>query len=195
MKNNMIKGLLYLFINSVIIMISYVSNFQFLPIIGLVYQILGINQLIKGTESNIDFRLARWGIIGSFIAILFTSIYTAQTLMPLIDMNTSPEQIALILEDNFGIIIMILISGIISSTVNFFVLQGLELYTVEDVSLSTKFRVMKFVVVGGIVISLLANLIPILEIVAVALAVFTILSSAFLYWKTRMNLIKKASDL
>lgn len=194
MTETMNKGLLYLMMSLVITLLFNIFPFEFLPIFGLLFQIMGINQLIRGSESKTDFKLARWGIIGSFAAIIFTSFYTAQLIMPYLDQELAAEEIVTILADNSGVFIMIIVSGIISSSVEFFTLQGLETYTEENQSLSNQFSIMKKVVIAGVIFSLLSNFISIFQILTLGLSIGTMMVTFYLYWQTRKKFVPSLSE-
>lgn len=186
-KNLIATGLLFLLIDVGFVFASQILSIQNLALISFVFMILGINKLIKGSLRKTDFKLARWSILISVVAIIFSVFYTIQVVQPLIFDHSIEEIVDLIMNDT-SVVLMLLISANLVSAVTFFIMQGLEELAkieLDNPKLAKMYKGIKYLVVVGVGLSLLTYVSSMFEPVVFTFGLLFPFIQVYLFWTTR----------
>lgn len=163
-------------------------NIPILGIAAFVFQVMGINRLIKGAQDIFDFKLARWAIVATFAAAFLLAGYLTNLMM------NNPEMDPLtLLDSNKGVYMIVLIMAMISDSVFYFVFSGLSTYSLnvlEDEKLSETYNKIKLAIIATLILSIVSLVLPQLDrltyVVAISLRVFYL----YVLWGTRNKILQ-----
>ena len=162
-------------------------NIPILGIAAFVFQVMGINRLIKGAQDIFDFKLARWAIVATFAAAFLLAGYLTNLMM------NNPEMDPLtLLDSNKGVYMIVLIMAMISDSVFYFVFSGLSIYSLnvlEDEKLSETYNKIKLAIIATLLLSVISIFVPQLDsvsyVIVIALRVFYLVT----LWGTRTKIL------
>lgn len=162
-------------------------NIPILGIAAFVFQVMGINRLIKGAQDIFDFKLARWAIVATFAAAFLLAGYLTNLMM------NNPEMDPLtLLDSNKGVYMIVLIMVMISDSVFYFVFSGLSIYSLnvlEDEKLSETYNKIKLAIIATLLLSVISIFVPQLDsvsyVIVIALRVFYLVT----LWGTRTKIL------
>ena len=162
-------------------------NIPILGIAAFVFQVMGINRLIKGAQDIFDFKLARWAIVATFAAAFLLAGYLTNLMM------NNPEMDPLtLLDSNKAVYMIVLIMVMISDSVFYFVFSGLSIYSLnvlEDEKLSETYNKIKLAIIATLLLSVISIFVPQLDsvsyVIVIALRVFYLVT----LWGTRTKIL------
>lgn len=187
-KEFMAQGTQFIMIQLGLALVLAGLNIPIIGIIAFIFQVMGINRLIKGAQDIFDFKLARWAIVATFAAAFLLAGYLTNLVM-----NNPDVDPLLLLDTNKGIYMIILIMAMISDSVFYFVFSGFSTYSLnvlEDQALSDTYNKIKLAIIGTLILSIVSLVLPQLDgltyVVAISLRVFYL----YVLWGTRNKILQ-----